>query len=577
MIRKLKYILPAVLLFTACKKQLDINTDPNNPAEVAVSKLLPRVEQSLGNSLVSGSTDTESGLTQILGTYMHQFSTRENPDQYGAVGSDFTLQTSWTTMYGSVLANADNIITSSTAAGNLKYAGIGKILKAYAFSQYVDVFGDVPYSEFNKLKEGILNPKFDKGADIYPSLMTLLNEAIADLNNTTATNVLVPGADDVIYGGKIANWVKAANTIKLKLLIQQRLVKDVSTEVKALLAAPAGLISKTDESFLLPYGVNGSTDDRNIGFSDYYASQRGQYISPWFYEILKGYNKYVNTGITDPRIPYYFFNQLKPTQKPESDQLVEYRDNGFVSIYFGSVGPDRDRTQQNNMTLVGMYPVGGRYDDGQGKDGVAGSKISASSATGAAPYRFITYADRLYLEAEAISVGIATGDAKAVFKSAVEESFKQVDYVISTYVKSSQTVPALVGTAAVTTYVDNVLAKYDAAPAGGSPPTTVTKLGYIMTQKWISSFGSSVDQYTDYRRTGYPILFNPKDENMAPGGFVQPPVAGNPVKNPQNKVEVQLNRNFPLTLPWYSTELETNSKAPAQKTDPSTYKPFWLP
>ena len=38
----------------------------------------------------------------------------------------------------------------------MKYAGIAKILKAYTYSVVVDVFGDVPYSEANKLKAGIL-------------------------------------------------------------------------------------------------------------------------------------------------------------------------------------------------------------------------------------------------------------------------------------------------------------------------------------------------------------------------------------------------------------------------------------
>jgi hypothetical protein len=31
----------------------------------------------------------------------------------------------------------------------------------------------------------------------------------------------------------------------------------------------------------------------------------------------------------------------------------------------------------------------------------------------------------------------------------------------------------------------------------------------IMTQKWISSFGSAVDQYTDYRRTGFLFYSTP--------------------------------------------------------------------
>jgi hypothetical protein len=97
----------------------------------------------------------------------------------------------------------------------------------------------------------------------------------------------------------------------------------------------------------------------------------------------------------------------------------------------------------------------------------------------------------------------------------------------------------------------------------------------IMTQKWITSFGFSVDQYTDYRRTGYPVLFNPKDATMAPSGFVQPPLKGDPtISGDQAPVPVQLSRDYPRSLPWPLDELQVNSSAPAQKV-PSTYKVFW--
>ena len=150
------------------------------------------------------------------------------------------------------------------------------------------------------------------------------------------------------------------------------------------------------------------------------------------------------------------------------------------------------------------------------------------------------------------------------------ESFRQVDYVISSYVKPSQTVPVLVGSSAVTTYTNNVLAEYDAASAE-------KKLEIIMTQKWLSSVGSAVDQYTDIRRTGYPVVFDPSNPAMAPGGRVQPPINGDPV-NPGNQksVPVQLSRTFALALPWFQTELESNPNAPEQK-NPSTYKIFWMP
>ena len=152
----------------------------------------------------------------------------------------------------------------------------------------------------------------------------------------------------------------------------------------------------------------------------------------------------------------------------------------------------------------------------------------------------------------------------------MEESFKQVDYVITNYVKPSQNVPALFGSTAVATYTDNVLAEYDAA-------STAKKLEIIMTQKWLSSVGSAVDQYTDIRRTGYPVVFDPSNPAMAPGGRVQPPINGDPV-NPGNQksVPVQLSRTFALALPWFQTELESNPNAPAQK-NPSTYKVFWMP
>jgi hypothetical protein len=98
-----------------------------------------------------------------------------------------------------------------------------------------------------------------------------------------------------------------------------------------------------------------------------------------------------------------------------------------------------------------------------------------------------------------------------------------------------------------------------------------------MTQKWISALGSAVDQYTDLRRTGYPIIFNPADPAMAPGGKVQPPINGDPA-NPgaQKPVPVQLGKVFPLSLPWDQTEINTNPNAPTQK-NPSTYKIFWMP
>jgi len=572
---KLKYIIPVmfVLITSSCKKNLDINHDPDNPTSLPISKILPTVERDLGLALSMGTSWTNDygnpsgGLGMELETYVHRTTQRGTPpDQYTVSGTDFYMQAGWTDMYGLVLNNVERIIADGTAAGNMQYVGIAKIIKAYAFSQLADIFGDIPFSEANKLKGGNTAPKFDDDATIYPKLFALLDEGIANLS-AAATNALKPGNDDVIYKGSIANWTKAANTIKLKLYTQERLVKNVSAEVNALITAN-NLIGSTAQGFMMPFGSSVSPDDRNPGEREYFASQRTIDISPWFYETMKGINQFMpgtgNLNNPDPRIPYYFFNQIKVGQvAPNDANQTEYRDGSFVSIYFGTTGPDAGRSQQNSLTTLGMYPSGGRYDDGQGR----GTGLNQNSATGAAPYRFITYADRLYLEAELIKAGVIAGDARAKLLAAINESFKQVDFVVN-LAKGSQTPPVLVGSAAVTTYINNVMAAYDADPT--------KQLQIIMTQKWISSFGNGIDAYTDYRRTRFPIIFDPNDPVMAPNHFVQPPINGDPV-NPgaQKPVPVQTSLPYPLSIPWPTVELDVNSNAPAQK-NPSTYKPFWL-
>ncbi|CAL1521396.1 SusD/RagB family nutrient-binding outer membrane lipoprotein [Chitinophaga sp. MM2321] len=572
---KFRYIFLGMLIVgTGCTKGfLDINKDPNNPAKVSLSQLLPTAEQGLSSSL--GFTNDNAGvrgLTEVLAVYTHQMTVREDPDKYNATGTDFSIDNSWTNFWSGnpaqapssdvigTMQNLEVMIAQATAGDNKIYAGIGKILKAYGVSQFVDAYGDVPYTEATKFGEtGNRYPAFDKGSEVYPKLLALLDEAIADLQDNGAANTAVPEADDLFYGGKPALWISAAKTIKLKLYNQLRLVQDVSAPVNALITG-GGLISSTANSFMMKYTSVSSPDSRNPGFADYVATQKSHYQSPWFYEILKGYNKQIFTGIVDPRVPYYFFNQLTPDGAPQNG--TEYRDGGFVSIYFGSTGPNRDKSNDKSMSVAGIYPIGGRYDDG---DAVA---VSATNATGAAPLRLLTYADRLFIEAELINAKIIAGDAKAKLSAAIDASMAQVDYVVN-LAKGAQAVPALGGTDEAVAYRDAILQAYDQAG------TDARKLEIIITQKWIQSFGFSCDQYTDYRRTGYPVLFDPANPVQAPGGFAQPPINGDPIHpGAQAKVKVINGKKYPLSLPWPASEANVNPNTPPAKS-PDVAPVFW--
>lgn len=552
--KKILLFLVIALTLTGCSNWLDVNDDPNNPKDIPMSMLLPEIERSIAETFNAG-----EGIGQDLGVYTHQLTTREAPDKYGVGGNEYYLNLSWSKTYVNVLQNLDMLIQKAENENTPYYLGIAKILKAYTFGEYVDLFGDIPFSEANKKSEGILYAKFDTDSDIYPQLITLLDEGIADLNKSKGA--IYPGSDDLIFTGSSTKWIKTANTIKLKMYNQIRLVdSSVSTKIADLLTN-SPLISSTDEGFMFPYTDKRSpVDERNPEMVDTYeATQKSTCMSPWFFEILKGINP-LFSGIEDPRIPYYFYQQLTATESGKDGNPFEYRVGGFTSIYFGSDGVDRDHGQDKSITIYGIYPCGGRYDEG---DAVT---VTTTSGTGAAPYRFITYADRLYIEAELIQAGVITGDVKEKLKDAITESFKQVDNVVAS-AKGTQLVPSLSGTTAVTTYISKIL---DLFTAGDDSK----KMEIIMTQKWIQSFGSFVDQYTDYRRTGYPVLFDPNNATMAPGGYVTPPAGGDPDRT-LPAVKVSCSVKYPLSLPWSTDELNVNKNAPTQKTDLSTANIFW--
>lgn len=543
----MKKLIPIIALITlmlsSCEGWLDINTDPNNPSEIKLTKVLPGINQDIGDVL----GNKYMGLGYITSVYVHQLTSRESIDEYGINGTD--LDANWSDLYVGPVKELESMIAQAEETDNKIYAGIGKIYKAFVYSQMVDLWGDVPYSE--SAIPGNYNPKFDKDQEIYTQLFALLDEAIVDLTDTEAENDLKPGADDIIFKGNVTSWLKTANSLKLKLYVQ---VMNTSlynqSAVDALLAGD--LITKGAD-FSIPYGTSQAPDNRNPGFvSEYAGGQISSYISPWFYEILKGEAAHILNGNADPRLPYYIVTQL--AEGGASENPVEYRNGTFVSIYFGSQGVYRDGAGRNTFAMIGLYPVGGAFDSPELSKA---NSLGVGAGTGAAPFRLITYADVLFLKAELIAKGKTTGDLRVALEEAMVAAFAQVDAVATAAKKAGETVPALAGSDAVSTYITKALAEFDAA-------NNEKKFEMVMTQKWISKFGSAIDAYTDYRRTGYPLLFDPNTmASIANGG-----------PDGNGMVPVQSTRPYALSFPWSADEISLNTNSPAQKS-PATAKIFW--
>lgn len=567
-IKYTKYGLVALvttILAVGCSDSYyDVNIDKDSPSVAPLGALLTDTQVALG---AVGDFQFYTG--DIMSVYTHQLVVREEPDQYGTKVDNINLNNDWNNVY-LTLTNLQSIIKQGTADNEKIYVGIAQLEKAYLIAFAVDTWGDVPFSEATRLEEGVIAPKFDDQQEIYAAVLDLIEEA---KTNLASGDGVAPSTNDIFYQGDTDKWIRFANTFKLKLYNQIRNTSLFnSADFNALVSEDNFMQSNADD-FEFTHTTNSTpSDERNRYFvNSYGGTQFSTYQSPWFYEILKGVNPNIHNGNPDPRMPYYFFNQLLPGQFPPDqgdpatgNPKADYWDSstGFFSIRFGSTGPWRDSSAEGSYTYPGIFPTGGRYDDGLGYRNSSGAKIEIdiNGGTGRAPKRILTYDEFLYIKAELMLAGVMTGDAGAQLQEAMTASFAKVDKVAQAAKLSTQTVPTIAGTTAATTFITNVMTEYTAGSAD-------KKLEIIMTQKWVATFGDPADQYVDYRRTGYPVLANP---NGASPEYQLNNNDGFPLIDSQTV----LNNPYQLSLFWPQAELNANPSAPAQK-NVATYTIFW--
>ena len=481
---------------------LDINEDPYAVTQLDVAQLLTAAEYEVGATFSEGYY-----LNANFSAYVHHTVSREI-DNYSLVASYSTLGNTWSQAYRYAVKNCDKVIAESDEAGNAIYAGIGRVLRVHTYMAMVDLWGDIPYTEANN--SDYETPRPDKSEDIYNDLLVCINKAIDDFKDTQAANSLVPGSNDLFYNGNVTKWLRAANTLKLKLLVQSRLAKSQisgwSAELSSLIAEDNFMGDGEDLQF--PHSTATTpSDERNSGYVDeYQGGQKSVWISPWFYEVMTGktYNFSDNPfrGIVDPRIPYYWYNQSTATS--DATNRTDYRDGAFITITLGSNSGYTSGTQESSMTVVGIYPVGGLYDDGSHQT------IRSTSGNGIAPDKMLQAYSVPFMKAELVLAGEISGDARAYLSDGIKASI----YHVNTVSRASNATVPVISDSDAQAFIDAVLAKYDAASAE-------KRMEIVMTQKWVANFYNPVEAYNDIRRTGYPILFKGDANNMAYTPYAQ--------------------------------------------------------
>ncbi|MEO6328132.1 MAG: SusD/RagB family nutrient-binding outer membrane lipoprotein [Ginsengibacter sp.] len=526
---KVLFIILLLGTFWSCNKTFDrLLTDPNGPTPDAadVDAFLNQVQVSF-NHFYAGTDPVTIGISDF-GAELSRQQALINGSLYANARGPQDFDFVWETAYTGVVKHADALKPLALAQKKYQQAGIAQLLKAYTVATLVDFFGDVPYSEAGLGLENI-NPKTDAGKDTYVKILALIDSAIVNLNNPGQDKKALPKAD-LFYNGNISKWTAFANTLKLKLYMQERLVlPDAKAQITALETAN-NLIKTSSQDFQFTYGKNESSPDtRHIHyFNNYLGGGAGDYIGNQFlYTTI--FKKNGNANV-DPRRRYYFYRQVSDYSDANSQTaqcVTQARPAWYIAGmpfclddigagYWGRDHGDASGVGPDNLdrTTWGLYPAGGKFDEstfekldatGKGAGGKGIDPIWLSSFT-------------YFLQAEAalpstLNVTV-NGDAKTLLEKGIRESIAkvigfptQIGYAVD---------PARVPTqATIDNYVTVVLGTYDGAT------TDDERLNIIMEEYYIALWGNGIEPYNNLRRTGKPADLQYIVTTANPGFFIR--------------------------------------------------------
>lgn len=370
--RKYIIILAALFTVTACKKDFDkINTNPNAPISAEPELLLRQVLYDYGENMsyegfVAGN---------LLGQYFtavdfNLFDRHElSSPQYGGKP--------WLFIYNDLRDNETLLNTARSNSVYKIYEGPALIMKAYMTAALTDIYGDIPYFEALKGKDGNVTPAYDAQKEIYTAengILDNLDKAIAAIKAYDG-NMSVGG--DILFGGNLDSWLRFANSLKIKYLMR---ISDREN-----VGAPLQTIYSSGE--YIQVNAQNATFDFTDGQPNNFrmaTARIGDFnlfiLSETMEEILKQYN--------DPRIGTFF----RPTETTPG----EYK--GLLN------GPDASQT---SITVADYSRTGMIFREN----------------TSALDANFMTAWETQFLLAEAAERGLISASAQSLYDEAVQSAF----------------------------------------------------------------------------------------------------------------------------------------------------------
>lgn len=382
-------IVMATIGFTGCKKFLDTNENPNLSSEASVELLLPAVQAAIGH-VIGNPLQIYGGIWGQYWAQSPKSSQYRSLEQYSVTTTAFDRP--WRMVYSDALQDLDEIfqLTAGKEESN-QYTAIAYILKAFAFQVATDAWGDVPLAEANT--EGNTSPAYNSQQQIYDSILSYVNTGLSLIDVDAE---VTPGNDDLLFAGDMEQWLRFANTFKLRVLLRMSEVAPQKAE--------AGLQAMSGADFL--------EDDAQIEYSSTGGNQ-----NPLFAEML-GLSRVQNLVASETSTKF-----LTQNRDPRADVFYQrYTGDGMDTIV--GIPQGSYRTNTNTFSLPSAAV------------GAAGQDNTSANA----PVKFMSAAESYFLQAEAVTRGWMTSSmsAQQLFESGIRASFESYDVPgVDTYIATS--------------------------------------------------------------------------------------------------------------------------------------------
>lgn len=277
------YLAP-LLLFSACKKITDINTNPT-----AASADQVQVEYFIDNSIIHAQMNP--GVSERAFILYWQAAGHQIADADGATFSWGAYNDEWIGEYYdnqsgalNTINSAIDVATQQIAAGTQKvYTNnlmqVARIWRAYLLSEMSDNFGPMPTTAFQGK-----NPDFTDVKSVYYYILAELKDAASKFD----ASISVPSdvaSEDPAYSFDFTKWQAYGNSLRLRLAMRLSEVDPAKAQAEFEDAAKGNLL--TDKSQMFQIQEKSGWDDLS-----------GVYSRCWFQlpEAVTFNNLVVNLG-----------------------------------------------------------------------------------------------------------------------------------------------------------------------------------------------------------------------------------------------------------------------------------------